>query len=86
MIRFPNFKEGMRMRLFNLALLAVVEIWADAALVSDSLERCGHTAIASYAFMYLGRLISCSLSKIFDHKSLKRLSGVRADLLLDNFN
>jgi hypothetical protein len=76
----------VRVLLFSFALLAVVEVVADAALVSNTLNWLGLAAVAGYSPVYLGLLVSSSLSKVIRHQSLESLSGVGVDLLSQNLH
>lgn len=86
MVRSPYLKEGMRVNFFDLAFLAKIEIRADTALVADTLDVCCFTTIASNFQVNLRGLVSGSLSKIVNHKSLEGLSCVRTNFLLNNFD
>jgi len=73
----------MTMHLLYFASITEVEVWADAALVSDTLNRKNSTAIAGYFIMNLRCLFSSSLTKVVYHQSLEGLSSIRLDFLLN---
>ena len=60
MLRFSYLQEKMRMWFFSFTLFAEIEIWASAALISDTLNWSGIAPITWYTFMDLWCLISSS--------------------------
>jgi hypothetical protein len=82
MIWASNLQERMRMSFLYLALFTKVEVRASAALVANTLNRCSSAPITRNSLMNLRSLISCSLSKIFNHQPLEGLCSIGSNLIL----
>jgi hypothetical protein len=83
LLRLSYLKERMTMHLLYFASITEVEVWTDAALISDTLNRTNSTAIAGYSIMDLRGLFSSSFTKVVNHQSLEGLSSIRLDFLLN---
>jgi hypothetical protein len=66
----------MRVLLLSLTFLAEVEVRADTALVSDSLDWRSVAAIADNIVVELAGLISSLLAQVVNHHSLEGLGSV----------
>ena len=76
----------MLMGFINLASFTEIKISTDTALVSDTLNWASSTSVAGNLVMYLRGLLSSSLTKMINHQSLERLSGIGLNLFLDNLD
>lgn len=86
LVRSSDFKHWVLMLVLYFTLLTEVEVRADTALVSDTLNRICLATITGYSVVDLSSLICSSLSKVIYHKSLESLGGVRFNLILENFH
>ncbi len=66
--------------MLSLALLTDVKVWSNTTFVSDSLDRSAFTNVTNNVVMNFSLLVSCSLSKVFNHQPLKSLGRVRLNL------
>ena len=69
------------MSFLGFALFAEVKVWADTALVSDTLDWVSLASITSYALVNLCQLVSSLFTKVIHHQSLEGLGGVGFDFL-----
>jgi hypothetical protein len=86
LFRLSDLEEWVPMDFIDLAFLAEIEVRADTALVSDSLNWLDATAVTSDSLVHLLSLISSLLAEVVNHKSLEGLGCVGLDLLLDNLD